>query len=38
MFKGGDINKFRGLIPKNVAEGLETCLAKCKIAKTPATY
>ena len=30
-FEGKDINRFRDLIPKNVALGVESCLKKCRI-------
>jgi hypothetical protein len=32
-FNGADIDTFRSLIPANVANGVESCLAKCGIAK-----
>ena len=32
-FEGKDVGRFRGLIPENVAMGVESCLAKCKKAK-----
>jgi Cupin len=32
-FNGADIDTFRSLIPANVAYGVESCLAKCGIAK-----
>lgn len=31
-FEGKDVAKFRELIPKNVALGVESCLKKCKIS------
>lgn len=31
---GKDIDTFRPLIPKNVADGVESCLKKCNIKKT----
>ena len=32
-FAGEDVDQFRGLIPANVAVGVESCLAKCGLAK-----
>ncbi|KIW14497.1 hypothetical protein PV08_07281 [Exophiala spinifera] len=32
-FDGRDIDQFRSLIPANVANGVESCLAKCGISK-----
>jgi hypothetical protein len=32
-FDGRDIDQFRNLIPANVANGVESCLAKCGISK-----
>ena len=32
-YDGRDIDQFRGLIPKNVANGVEECLKKCNLQK-----
>lgn len=36
-FEGKDITKFRSLIPKNVANGVDACLKKCNITPSPST-
>ena len=32
-FEGKDVDRFRKMIPKNVAQGVESCLKKCRISK-----
>lgn len=34
-FEGKEIARFRSLIPKNIAHGVEACLKKCNIAPDP---
>ncbi|MCJ1260997.1 hypothetical protein MMC22_000861 [Lobaria immixta] len=34
-FEGKDVTRFRDLIPKNIAHGVEACLKKCNIAPDP---
>lgn len=34
-FEGKDVARFRDLIPKNIALGVEACLKKCNIAPSP---
>lgn len=36
-FEGKDITKFRSLIPKNVANGVDACLKKCNITPNPSS-
>ncbi|MCJ1466400.1 hypothetical protein MMC07_005019 [Pseudocyphellaria aurata] len=36
-FEGKDVNRFRDLIPKNVASGVEACLKKCNIKPEPSS-